>query len=199
MILYSKQLPHDKKNPDLSRRGLVNRWKGQGFTIDLCFEHDKLVYFWSWGCYLLYNAVITRKKKLQKLIFQWENLPPAILFILSAATAIITHAKSYELSTMLIHLSCLVFLFTNVTPYRNDVEHCILPKARCGLYLVSRHLNIIFMLPLYETVILFHYIINPNMSHLMTKPTKWQYAKLKLRSAWALAQSDQSLCCALNG
>ena len=36
-------------------------------------------------------------------------------------------------------------------------------------------------------------------SRLMTKPTKWLCAKPRLRSAWASAQSDQSLRCALNG
>ena len=36
------------------------------------------------------------------------------------------------------------------------------------------------------------------MSHLMTKPTKWMCAQQRLRSALASAQSDQSLCCALN-
>ena len=33
----------------------------------------------------------------------------------------------------------------------------------------------------------------------MTKPTKWLCAQRRLRSAWASAQSDQSLPCALNG
>ena len=37
------------------------------------------------------------------------------------------------------------------------------------------------------------------MSHDMAKPTKWVYAQQRLRSAWASAQSDQSLHCALNG
>ena len=37
----------------------------------------------------------------------------------------------------------------------------------------------------------------PYMSRLMTKPTKWLCAKRRLRSAWAFAQSDQSLRCAL--
>ena len=31
----------------------------------------------------------------------------------------------------------------------------------------------------------------------MTKPTKWLCAQQRLRSAWASAQTDQSLCCAL--
>ena len=33
------------------------------------------------------------------------------------------------------------------------------------------------------------------LSHDMTKPTKWVCAQRRLRSAWAPAQSDQSLCC----
>ena len=37
------------------------------------------------------------------------------------------------------------------------------------------------------------------MSHNMTKPTKWMCALRKLRSAWASTQSDQSQRCALNG
>ena len=38
-----------------------------------------------------------------------------------------------------------------------------------------------------------------HLSHDMTKPIKWVCAQRRLRSAWAYAQSDQSLCCALNG
>ena len=37
------------------------------------------------------------------------------------------------------------------------------------------------------------------MSQDMTKPTKWLCAQRRLRSAWASAQSDQSLRCTLNG
>ena len=33
----------------------------------------------------------------------------------------------------------------------------------------------------------------------MTKSTKWVCAQRRLRSAWASAQSDQSLCCTFNG
>ena len=42
------------------------------------------------------------------------------------------------------------------------------------------------------------YIIE-QMSRDMTKPAKWLCAQWRLRSAWASAQSDQSLRCALNG
>ena len=37
------------------------------------------------------------------------------------------------------------------------------------------------------------------MSHDMKKPTKWVCAQWRLRSAWASAQSDQSLRCVFNG
>ena len=37
--------------------------------------------------------------------------------------------------------------------------------------------------------------VSQNMSHDMTKPTKWVCVQRKLRSAWASAQSDQSLRC----
>ena len=37
------------------------------------------------------------------------------------------------------------------------------------------------------------------LSHSVTKPTMWLCAKRRLGSAWASAQSDQSLRCALNG
>ena len=52
---------------------------------------------------------------------------------------------------------------------------------------------------------LFHIRISPpillslsllyNLSHLVTKPTKWLCAQRRLRSAWASTQSDQSLRC----
>ena len=37
------------------------------------------------------------------------------------------------------------------------------------------------------------------LSRDMTKPTKWMCTQWRLRSAWASAQSDQSLRCALSG
>ena len=37
------------------------------------------------------------------------------------------------------------------------------------------------------------------LSRLMTKPTKWLCAQRRLRSAWASAQSHQSLCCPHEG
>ena len=45
-------------------------------------------------------------------------------------------------------------------------------------------------------IIMLRTIITPcHMSRDMTKPTKWVCAKRRLRSAWASAQSDQSLRC----
>ena len=38
-------------------------------------------------------------------------------------------------------------------------------------------------------------IVERPLSPLMTKPTKWHVLPGRLRSAWASAQSDQSLCC----
>ena len=44
-----------------------------------------------------------------------------------------------------------------------------------------------------------HKSLKGKMSRDMTKPTKWLCTQRRLRSAWASAQSDQSLRCALNG
>ena len=41
------------------------------FSIDLRSERDKSVYFWSLGTYLLYNAIITRKKKQKLTLFSF--------------------------------------------------------------------------------------------------------------------------------
>ena len=38
--------------------------------------------------------------------------------------------------------------------------------------------------------------LKDHLSRLMTKPTKWLCTQLRLRSAWASAQSDQSSLCA---
>ena len=84
-------------------------------------------------------------------------------------------------------------------------SRCVKPKSQYGLYLVSWdalyfpwQINVIFMRPLYEVVILCACIMKIDMSRLMTKPTKWLCAQQRLRSAWVSAQSDQSLHCALN-
>ena len=42
-------------------------------------------------------------------------------------------------------------------------------------------------------------MLKKHLSRDMTKPTKWVCPQRRLRSAWASAQSDQSLCCAFNG
>ena len=47
-------------------RELENRWKGEvppSPFIGLRSEFDKPVYFWLWGGYLLYNAIIVREKQ----------------------------------------------------------------------------------------------------------------------------------------
>ena len=64
-------------------------------SINLCFEHDKSVYFRSWGFYLLHNAIITTKTAKTHLSAGKAAIRHLIL---STAAAIITHAKSYDLS-----------------------------------------------------------------------------------------------------
>ena len=39
--------------------------------IDLCSKRDKSIYFWSWGGYLLCNAIITQKKKQKLTLFSF--------------------------------------------------------------------------------------------------------------------------------
>ena len=51
----------------------------------------------------------------------------------------------------------------------------------------------------YDMRILVSLVGHHKMSRDMTKPTKWVCAQRRLRSAWASAQSDQSLRCAFNG
>ena len=53
---------------------------------------------------------------------------------------------------------------------------------------------VLHFIVLFWTAILFDRL-NVNMSRDMTKPTKWLCAQRRLRSAWASAQSDQSLRC----
>ena len=69
-------------------------------SVDLRSVRDKSVHFRSWGYYLLYNTIITKKNKTQqKLTTHREKLPSDILFC-QQPTAIITHAKFCDLSTM---------------------------------------------------------------------------------------------------
>ena len=71
-------------------------------SIDLRSQHDKSVYVWSWGSYLLYNAIGTRKITKHYLFFPSKrgNLQSAILFMLSTDAAIIMKTKPYEISSM---------------------------------------------------------------------------------------------------
>ena len=47
----------------------------------------------------------------------------------------------------------------------------------------------------WTTQVIFWFLCGNHMSLDMTKPTKWLFAKRRLRSTWASAQSDQSLRC----
>ena len=138
-------------------------------SINLNSERDKSVYFWSWGSYLLYNAIVSLEN-CKKLTSQWEKQPSAILFILSTASAIITHLKSYEHSVMSIY-SLVKFNFSrlsvNVALYLNGlkqlkcfvafltswhiISHSVLPKSRCCLYVVNRHKHHIYYTPLWSS------------------------------------------------
>ena len=87
-------------------------------------------------------------------------------------------------------MSCLISDF--VSPVR--------PK-KCNLNSTGPHLRFHWQ-PRVATVthslsvaLLTHYF-HINMSHDMTKPTKWVCTQQRLRSAWASAQSDQSSLCA---
>ena len=66
--------------------------------------------------------------------------------------------------------------------------------------LVSSSRTIIFVIFWHSVTISFsHSFIELNMSRLITQPTKSLCAQRRLRSAWASAQSDQSLPCVLKG
>ena len=75
--------------------------------------------------------------------------------------------------------------FTGPVPYKLESEYDI-SKA----YIDKRH--VLSMVDKLSQVDFY-------LSRLITKLTKWLCAQRRLRSAWASAQSDQSLLCALNG
>ena len=64
-----------------------------------------------WGCCLLYNAIITRKNTAKTNLSARKAAVRHL--ILSTVAAIITHAKAYDLSTMLIHSVLRHFLLLN--------------------------------------------------------------------------------------
>ena len=66
-------------------------------------------------------------------------------------------------------------------------------QSLCWFCHVAAHINSYFVCMISTS------FRRTDMSHLMTKPTKWLCAQWRLRSAWAFAQSDQSLRCALSG
>ena len=76
---HSKQVPnecHDKKKKWFIKSRTSKSIKSRDFTetfpliyillLHLHFERDVSVYFWPLGAYLLYNAIITWKKREQK-------------------------------------------------------------------------------------------------------------------------------------
>ena len=70
------------------------------FSIDLRSERDKSVYFWLCGCYLFYNATITRENSNNSPLSEKNCF---CHFFFSTTSAIITHEKSYERSATSIY------------------------------------------------------------------------------------------------
>ena len=75
-------------------------------------------------------------------------------------------------------------------------DHCLFIyfEAISG-YMSLRHLILLSTFNVFPFQFEYHH----QKSHDMTKPTMWLCAQRRLRSAWASAQSDQSLRCAING
>ena len=78
--------------------------KSRGFfSTDLGSKRDKLVYFWSLGTYLLYNAIITRKKKQKLTLFSFlarESAVRHLVYIVNSSSNSYAN-KSYEISCLL--------------------------------------------------------------------------------------------------
>ena len=93
---------------------------------------------------------------------------------------------------------------TNFAPHVADLFLVFLLKSLHAVSLL-RHVKFLMLCSLLSNKLLDRMVhqIDPtaiqDMSHDMTKPTKLLCAQRRLRSAWASAQSDQSLRCALKG
>ena len=91
------------------------------FSIDLSSQCDKPFYLWSWGGYILYNAIITRKSSKNLVFLLSEEIWFAILFILSTAIIMQTnllksplvYTFSYKTKQMTGYLICALFYRTN--------------------------------------------------------------------------------------
>ena len=101
----------------------------------------------------------------------------------------------------------LSFVLSKPVHYESQTR-CIYPyyptkRVRCWYTPYGPALTCaIWILILSETYLYYIYnwfILRGKMSRLMTKPTKWLCTQRRLRSAWASAQTDQSLRCALDG
>ena len=79
-----------------------------------------------------------------------------------------------------------------------DPKHCIIKGLPCTIILWAGFINLISChgkIWKKTTPEILLVCLQINMSHDTTKPTKWVCAQRRLRSAWASAQSDQSLRC----
>ena len=79
----------------------------QAISSLLCSECDKLVYFWSLCCYLLYNAITVEENILSKkpTLFTSKLGDPlyAILIILTTAKGITPLTESPNIAAMTVH------------------------------------------------------------------------------------------------
>ena len=150
------------KGRGLSRRGLVNRWKGEVSPspfIGLRSEHDKSVYFWSLGSYFLYNAIITRNNKQKLTLFSFLTRQSAVrhlVYFVNSRSDIYAN-KSYEISSLSIYFIVKLNWNRRVVCLRDVVStshqmtsrnvlywrrwrirsRCVQWKSKCDLYLVS--------------------------------------------------------------
>ena len=83
-----------------------------------------------------------------------------------------TLSVSHCVIQIYIHIILLIIFF--IIPPRSETTKNLFPLSS---------------LPSYASVLILH------VNHDMTKPTNWECAQRRLRSAWAFAQSDQSLRC----
>ena len=105
----------------------------------------------------------------------------------------------YILDTLL-YAETLIFRITTATFSGVQILWIIMVPLNCSLPFPGQvsFASLCFLFFFFSFCRLFFSLIiqnKGNMSRLRTKPTKWLCAQRRLRSAWASAQSDQSLRC----
>ena len=99
-------------------------------------ERDKSVYFWLWGGNLLYNAIITRKKKQKLTLFSFcaTGSPVRHLVYLVKRRSDSYADKSYKISFLSIYFPCKTELKSYFCLF---TWHCFIMAPDASLYLVS--------------------------------------------------------------